>query len=272
MSVRNLKAWLRQSRSTGTKLPSPRVLTSWTLIFQTPTTRLLASRAPHSGDWLQAWPITACGLRLDDESIRVAVGLRLGSRLCAPHTCPCGAEVDARGSHGLSCRRSAGRQTRHAQLKDAVQRALIRAGIPSHKEPVGLIPASDLRPGGCTLVSWEQGKCLAWDVTVWDTLAVSYRPETSLVAGAAAERAVIQKNDKYRELKRSHIFCAMAFETLGPISGEGAGFLSELGRRLSAVTGDPRETAFLFQRLSIIVQRCNCISIRGTFDNFLPPR
>ena len=217
--------------------------------------RLLASRAPHSGDWLQAWPITACGLRLDDESIRVAVGLRLGSRLCAPHTCPCGAEVDARGSHGLSCRRSAGRQTRHAQLNDAVHRALTRAGIPSHKEPVGLIPASDLRPDGCTLVSWEQGKCLAWDVTVWDTLAVSYRPETSLVAGAAAERAVIQKNDKYRELKRSHIFCAMAFETLGPISGEGAGFLSELGRHLSAVTGDPRETAFLFQRLSITVQK-----------------
>ena len=130
--------------------------------------------------------------------------------------------------------------------------------------------ASDCRPDGCTLVSWEMGKCLAWDVTVWDTLAQSYLPETSQLAGAASERAAKLKNEKYSELTRSYIFCAIAFETLGPINEDGASFLSELGRRLSASSGDPRETAFLFQRLSIIVQRCNCISFRGTFDNFLP--
>lgn len=37
--------------------------------------RLLAVSAPHSGDWLHAIPIANCGLRLDDEAIRVAVGL-----------------------------------------------------------------------------------------------------------------------------------------------------------------------------------------------------
>src|SRR5260221_12336926 len=113
------------------------------------TARLLASRVPHSGDWLHAWPITACGLRLSNEAIRVAIGLRLGSSLCSPYTCPYGALVDARGNHGLSCHRSAGRQSRHAQLNDAIHRALIGAGIPSSKEPPGL-----LRPGGCTLVGW----------------------------------------------------------------------------------------------------------------------
>ena len=40
--------------------------------------RLLASKVPHSSDWLYALPITACGLRLSDEAIRVAGGLRLG--------------------------------------------------------------------------------------------------------------------------------------------------------------------------------------------------
>ena len=40
--------------------------------------RLHAVRSPHSGDWLHALPIPACGLRLDDETVRVAVGLRLG--------------------------------------------------------------------------------------------------------------------------------------------------------------------------------------------------
>ena len=41
----------------------------------------------HSGDWLHALPIAACGLSLDDEAIRVAVGLRLGSNLCVPRVC-----------------------------------------------------------------------------------------------------------------------------------------------------------------------------------------
>jgi hypothetical protein len=234
--------------------------------------RLLAVRAPHSGDWLHAWPITACGLRLDNEAIRVAVGLRLGASLCHPHPCPCGVLVDARGIHGLSCKRSAGRQARHAQLNDAIHRALVRAGVPSTKEPVGLMRSGDRRPDGCTLVSWERGKCLAWDATVSDTLAPSYLSETSQVAGAAAERAATRKNDKYQELERTYIFCAVALETLGPINAEGEKFLTNLDRRLSACSGEPRETAFLFQRLSIIVQRCNAVSFAGSFDDFWPAR
>ena len=65
--------------------------------------RLLALSAPHSGDWLNALPISSCGLRLDDEAVRVAVGLRLGSTLCEPHQCPCGSHVSPEGTHGLAC-------------------------------------------------------------------------------------------------------------------------------------------------------------------------
>ena len=76
--------------------------------------RLLAAASPHSGDWLDAPPITAVGLRLSDEAVRVAVAHRLGSKACEPHTCVCGKAVDARGLHGLSCRRSAARQQRQS--------------------------------------------------------------------------------------------------------------------------------------------------------------
>ena len=40
--------------------------------------------------------------------------------ICQPHTCVCGAMVDARGLHGMACRKSAPRQVRHSQLNDVV--------------------------------------------------------------------------------------------------------------------------------------------------------
>jgi len=41
--------------------------------------RLLAASAAHNGDWLSAMPISACCLRLTDDAVRVAVGMRLGT-------------------------------------------------------------------------------------------------------------------------------------------------------------------------------------------------
>ena len=73
---------------------------------QTDTARLRSAATPHAGDWLHAPPITAVGLRLSDEAIRIAVGFRLGSRTCQPHSYVCGAMVDAKGLHGLSCKRT----------------------------------------------------------------------------------------------------------------------------------------------------------------------
>jgi hypothetical protein len=227
--------------------------------------RFLAANAPHSGDWLNALPITTCGLRLDNESIRIAVGLRLGSKLCEPHKCPCGAKVDALGSHGLSCKQSSGRSARHFQLNDCIWRALQRADIPSVKEPLGLIRTDGKHPDGLTLIPWKGGKSLTWDATVTDTVAESYLSSTSIVAGAAAEAAAVRKEAKYAEIINSHIFIPLAFETLGPINSNGTAFLSELGRRISTCTGDPRESSFLFQRLSVTIQRFNRIAFEGSF-------
>ena len=50
----------------------------------------LAASSSHSGDWLFALPIASCGLRLDDEAVRVAVGIRLGLPICVPHQRQCG--------------------------------------------------------------------------------------------------------------------------------------------------------------------------------------
>jgi len=56
---------------------------------------------------------------------------------------------------------------------------------------------------------------------------------------------------------KSHMFQPLALETLGPINSSGISFLVELGRRLTDVSGDARETMYLFQRVSLAVQRYN---------------
>ena len=48
--------------------------------------RVLASQARHAGAWLNALPISSCGLRMSNDVIRAAVGFRLGCRLCEPHS------------------------------------------------------------------------------------------------------------------------------------------------------------------------------------------
>jgi hypothetical protein len=107
---------------------------------------------------------------------------------------------------------------------------------------------------------------MTWDVTVTDTLAESYLASTSTVAGGAAEGAASRKEAKYQTLARTHTFIPLAFETLGPINAKGTTFLNELGRRLAACSGDSRETAYLYQRLSIAIQRFNGICFHGSFS------
>ena len=229
--------------------------------------RLLAVSSPHSSDWLNALPLSSCGLRLNKNEIHVAIGLRLGSSLCEPHDCPCGNLVDSSGLHGLSCKHNAARFSRHHCINDVIWRALLRANIPASKEPSGLSRLDGKRPDGMTLIPWEQGKSAIWDVTVAHTLADSYLSLTSVQSGSAAELASARKISKYSELAKNYSFIPIAVETLGPFCQEGRNFLEDVGKRLSMTSGDPRETSFLFQRLSVTVQRFNAIC----FFNSFPP-
>jgi len=96
-------------------------------------------------------------------------------------------------------------------------------------------------------------------------LAESYIQATSSTAGAAADGAADRKELKYQSLAHTNTFIPLAFETLGPINAKGCAFLIQLGRRLSACTGDMRETSFLFQHLSLTILRYNAICFNGSF-------
>ncbi len=229
--------------------------------------RLTAAAASHSGAFLQALPSSAVGTRLDDTTLRIAIALRLGAPVCAPHTCVCGEAVDESGSHGLSCRKSAGRHMRHGALNDLVKRALAMAEVPSRLEPTSLFRSDGKRPDGMSLMPWKRGQCLVWDVTCPDTLAASYLNRAVNGAGAVANEAERRKHLKYEEISRSHYFVPIAVETLGAIGEETTFFLKELSDRAAAVTKDPRSMTFLLQRISVTVQQGNAACIIGTMSN-----
>lgn len=195
----------------------------------------------------------------------MAVSLRLGVSLGAPHPCQCGAEVDARGLHSFVCKKASGRIARHQQLNDMVARTLAPVGVPASKEPVGLSRSDGKRPNGMSLIPWQGGKLLVWDVTVTTTLADSYVASAARRAGEVAELAAARKRAKYSEISNSYHFLPLAFENLGPVNMEAFQFLYSLGHRLSDISGDSRETSYLFQRFSSMIQRFNSVLFRDSF-------
>ena len=68
------------------------------------------------------------------------------------------------------------------------------------KEPVGLTRLDGKRPDGLTLIPWQDGKSLTWDVTVVSTLADSHLHVTSHSAGGAAKTASVRKESNYSTL------------------------------------------------------------------------
>jgi len=57
----------------------------------------------------------------------------------------------------------------------------------------------------------------------------------------------------------------VAVETHGPLSVSSVSFLVDLGRKISERTGEPLEVLFLFQRISVLIQRFNPVLFHKTF-------
>ena len=98
------------------------------------------------------------------------------------------------------------------------------------------------------------------------TLTPIYLEASSREAGAAAELAASNKMVKYAGLSLQGEFVPIAVESHGPVNSDAVQFLSEFGSwRLVEATGDVRASSFLFQRISVVMQRFNCVLLHDGF-------
>ena len=133
---------------------------------QTTRARLLATRRRELGAWLQPSP--------------PHVGTDLVSAwMMTLHL----------GLHGLSCRKSQGRHSRHAAINELIRRALASVGVPSHLEPLGISCVDGKRPDGATVMPWRCGQALVWDATCPDTYPPLHLALAARKAGAVANKA-----------------------------------------------------------------------------------
>jgi len=174
-------------------------------------------------------------------------------------------QVDAHSRHNFICKRAPGRTIQHHHLNELTARALSAASINNTKKPQSLCRSDGKRPNGLTLVPWQSGKPLIWDVTVVCLLAESYVALAAREPSATAEMAASNKTAKYAGLTTDYHFQPIAVESLGPANESAVHFLTTLGKKIAQQTGDERETAFLFQRLSVLVQRFKCVLLHDSF-------
>ena len=76
--------------------------------------------------------------------------------------------------------------------------------------------------------------------------------------------AASRKEDKYVDLGARYIFEPIAVETLGVFKASARHLLADLGRRISINTGEARETSYLFQKISVLVQRFNAVLLHDS--------
>ena len=133
--------------------------------------------------------------------------------------------------------------------------------MPALLEPRGIDRGDGKRPDGITITPFTNGKSLAWDATCTNTFNSTIVAACAVDPGAAARAAEQRKRNHYAAIARRYRFEPLAVETTGVLGPAISKFLAELGRRISAQTGEKRETCWLRQRISLAIVRGNAAAI-----------
>lgn len=239
-----------------------RIISETTFPTATEQYRFALLQNKMSGAWLTVVPSPNIGTLLNDDVMRVCISLRLGLKICHPFVCVCGLPVDSLGRHGFHCKKNAGKNFRYSDLNQIVYQGLASANANSRLEPTGLFrDDGNKRPDGITYTAWERGRALVWDVTCADSLAASNMVGVSKRPGMASEKAATRKHSKYTNIKASYHFVAIAVESFGPWSKEAVKLFNKIGSNIISLSGEPKARHYLFQRISLAIQRGNAMCV-----------
>ena len=122
-------------------------------------------------------------------------------------------------------------------------------------------------PDGVTIQTYKNGKALIWDFTCHDTVAPSYLINLAIEAGKVAFEAEKGKDKTYAPLTDEFHFEPICVETLGVWGEKGHKFIKNVGRLIKERSKDKRSSSFLFQAISMEVQKGNCASVLGTVES-----
>ena len=105
------------------------------------------------------------------------------------------------------------------------------------------------------------GRSLIWDCNCVDTYAAFHLMGAAFEPGSGAGEAQMRKWLKYERLGDAYIFDPVAIETTGDYGPSTTLILKLIGRHLVELTGKPRESVWLQQRLVLAILRDNAHSI-----------
>ena len=86
-----------------------------------------------------------------------------------------------------------------------------------------------------------------------DTFAASLLTTTSSQYGSVANSSAMSKTQKYANIAQTHIFTPIAMETTGAMNHQASELITEIGRRITEVTGEVKESIYLFQQVSVAI-------------------
>ena len=158
--------------------------------------RNLTAAQGQSGDCITAHPIAQLGTRLDDETLRISVAVRVGLNVCFAHQCRCGATVQPDGLHPLSCRFRAGRFPKHFAINSIIKDHLTpQAFTPFSNRSASIDATAEDQLSG--VFPFKGDKALAWYATCTESLSTSNLYSTNLNPGSASRAAEDLKRRTY---------------------------------------------------------------------------
>ena len=117
------------------------------------------------------------------------------------------------------------------------------------------------------ICEWSLSHCILSSCWQLHFIIIIIIQSTLVEVCNAAKHAARTKISKYHELSATDILYPVSIEPAGSWDSQAVELIEEIGRRSAMETDDPSETMYLFQMISVAIQKGNALSCSNTFHN-----